>query len=135
MIHGAGHADVAETALFFDVVGLEHGARVREQALLEAAKENERELQALCRVQAHQRDLGALVVVVGIGNEGSMVEKLIKRFAAVARVGSGIDQLAQVFDARESFGRVFGFEQLDVAGAVDEEFQGSADGSVDLGLE
>ena len=80
-------------------------------------------------MQAHQRDLGALVVVVGIGNEGSMVEKLIKRFAAVARVGSGIDQLAQVFDARESFGRVFGFEQLDVAGAVDEEFQqiGSAD--------
>ncbi len=63
------------------------------------------------------------VVVVGVGDEGGVVEKLVERFGAVAGIHGGVDQFAQVLDAGESFGRVFCFEQLDVAGAVDEEFQ------------
>jgi len=41
-IHGASHADVAETALFFELVGVVESARMREETLLKAGEENER---------------------------------------------------------------------------------------------
>ena len=87
-------------------------------------------LQSLCGVQAHQRNLGAGVVVVGVCNERGVVQELVQSLGAVARVHGGVDQFAQVLDAGESFRRVLVFEQLDVAGAVDQEFQdvGGVDG-------
>ena len=72
-------------------------------------------------MQAHERDLRTLVVVIGIADERGVIEELVEGFAAVARVHGGVDQLAQVFDAREGFGCVFVFEELDVACAVDQE--------------
>ncbi len=123
LVHGARHADITEAALLFNVFRDEHGARVRKESFFEAAKEDQRELQALGGMEAHERDLGALVVVVGVADEGGVVEELVESFAAVARVHGRINQFAQVFDAGEGFGRVFFFEELDVAGAVDQEFQ------------
>src|SRR2546426_7738505 len=43
----AGEADVAEAALLLDLLGIAHRARVREDALLEAAEEHDGELEAL----------------------------------------------------------------------------------------
>ena len=96
---------------------------MREQSFFEAAKKNQGELEAFGGMQAHQRDLRAFVVVVGVGDEGGVVEELVESFAAVARVHGGVDQFAKILDAGEGFGRVFVFQKLDVAGAVDQEFQ------------
>src|SRR5262249_16922495 len=59
----------------------------------------------------------------GVADQGGMIEELVEGFAAVFRVHGGIHEFAQVFDAGVGLGRVFVFEQLDVAGAVDEELQ------------
>ena len=83
-VHGARHADVAQTAFFLEACRFNEGARTREQAFFHAVEEDERELEALSSVQAHKCDLGALVVVVGISDQGSVIEELIERFGAVA---------------------------------------------------
>ena len=72
-------------------------------------------------MKRHQRDLGASVVVVRVADQCGMVEKLVEGFAAVARIHGGVHQFAKVFDAGESLRRVFFFQQLDVARAVDKE--------------
>ncbi len=96
---------------------------MRKQSLFKAAEKHQGKLQSLGGVQAHQRDLRTLVIIVGVCNERSMVQELVERFPAVARISSGVDQFAQVFDARESFRRILLFEQLDVAGAIDQELE------------
>ena len=103
-VHGPRHAHVAQPALFFDIVGLQKRSRVRKQAFFQAAQKHQRELQSFGGVQGHQRDLGALVVGVGIADQRGMVEKLVESLAAVARIHGGIDQFAQVLDAREGSG-------------------------------
>ena len=102
---------------------MQKGARVGEQALFQTAEKNQRKFQAFGRVQRHQSDLGAFVVGIGIAHQGGMVEKLVERLAAIAGVHGGVDQFVQVLDSRVGFGRVFFFEQFDVAGAVDQELQ------------
>ena len=83
LIHGAGHADVTQPALLFDVFGNEHGARMREKPFFEAAKKDQRKLQALGGVQAHQCDLGTRIVIIGVGDEGGVIEELVESFGAV----------------------------------------------------
>ena len=90
---------------------------------LPVRQENQRKLQAFGGVQRHQRDLGAFVIGIGIAHQRRVIEKLVQSFAAVTRIHGGIHQFAQVLDPRESLGRVFFFELLDVASAVDKEFQ------------
>jgi len=67
--------------------------------------------------------LGALVVSVGVAYQGGVIEKLIQSFAAVARIHGGVYEFAQVLDSRIRFRRVFLFELLDVARAIDEELE------------
>jgi hypothetical protein len=50
-----------------------------------------------------------------------VVEELGQRLAAGLGVVGGVGQFLQVFNAAEGLRRAFGFERLDVAGAVDEE--------------
>ena len=52
-----------------------------------------------------------------------MIEELFQRLASIFRVKRGVDEFAQVLDAREGLGRVLGFKELDVAGAVDQKLQ------------
>ena len=77
----------------------------------------------LAAVQRHQRDARVLVVLVGVADQCGVVEKLVQRLAAVARIHGGVHQFAQVLDARQRLRRVFLLELLDVAGAVDQELQ------------
>ena len=120
-IHGAGHADVAEAALFFQFVGIVERARVGEEALFQAGQKDQRKLQALGGVQRHQRDAGVGVELVGVGGQGRVVEKLGQRLAAGLGVVGGVGQFLQVFNAAEGLRRAFGLQGFDVAGAVDEE--------------
>ena len=53
---GPGDADVGEAALLLELLGVAERAHVREDAVLEAGEEDDRELEALGRVQRHQRD-------------------------------------------------------------------------------
>ncbi len=120
-VHGASHADVAETALFFELVGVVESARVREETLLKAGEENEREFEALGGVEGHEGDAGFGVELIGVGGEGGVVEEFGKGFAAGFRVVCGVGQFLEVFNAAEGFRGAFCLKGLDVAGAVDEE--------------
>jgi hypothetical protein len=97
-VHGARHADVAETAFFFNGVRLEKCSGVGEQALFHPAEKDQRKLEALGGVEGHKRDLGALIVGIRIADEGGVIEKLVERLAAVFRVHGRIDQFTQVLD-------------------------------------
>ena len=103
---------------------------MREKSFLETAKEYQRELQTLGGMQAHERDLRALVVIVSVTHQSGMIQELVERFGAVARVHGRIHQFAEVFDTRISFRSIFFFQLLNVAGAVDEELEdvGGGDG-------
>src|SRR6266851_4573717 len=96
---------------------------MREESFFQAAQKNQRKLQAFGGVQTHERDLRTRVVIVGVADQGGMVEELVESFGAVAGIHGGVDQLTQVLDAGVGFGRVLFFELLDIAGAVDQEFQ------------
>ncbi len=56
---------------------------MREQSLFQSAEKNQRELEALGGVEAHERDLGALVVVVCVCDERGVVQELVERFATI----------------------------------------------------
>ena len=74
-------------------------------------------------MQRHQCDLRALVVSVHVADQGSVIQELCQRLATIARIGGGIYQFAQVFDARVSLGRVFFLQRFDVSGAIEQEFE------------
>ncbi len=67
---------------------------MREKSFLEAAEKYQRELQALGGMQAHERDLRALVVIVSVTHQSGMIQELIESFSAVARVHGRIHQFA-----------------------------------------
>src|SRR5438477_8598535 len=96
---------------------------MRKKTLFEATEEYQGELQSLGGMQRHQRDAGRLVVTVGVADQGCMVEEFFDRLTPIFRVEGGVDEFAEVLDARQRLRRVFILKQLDVAGAVDEEFQ------------
>ena len=52
---GAGDADVGEPALLLELLLVVEGPAVREEALLEAGDEDDRELEALRRVKRDER--------------------------------------------------------------------------------
>ena len=74
--HRARDADVGEPALLLDVALVDR-ARVREDAVLAADDEDDRELEALGVVQRHQRH-EALVVAdrVGVGEQRDLLQEL-----------------------------------------------------------
>src|SRR5262249_46809405 len=118
---GAGHADVAEAALFFEQIGFIDRAAVREQAVLQAGEKYQRELEALGIVQRHQRDRRLFVVGVSVGDERGVIEEVADRFAALGGFGGGVEQFIQILDARFGFGRLFGLQHPLVAGAIKNE--------------
>ena len=96
---------------------------MRKQPLFQATQKHERELKALGGVQCHQCDLRTLVIGVGVAYQRSVIEKLVKRLPAIARVHGRVHQFPQVLDARVSLRRVFILEQLDVTGSINKKFQ------------
>ena len=69
------------------------------QTFFQTTQKHQWELQTFGRMQRHQRDLGALVVGVGVAYQGGMVEKLVEGLSAVTRIHGRVHQFAQVFDA------------------------------------
>ena len=120
-VHGARHAHVAETALLFEFVGIGERARMREQALLKPGEKDQRKLQALGRVQRHQRDARIGIELVGVRSQRRMIEKLGQSLAALFGIVRGVGQFLQVLNAAEGLRRALGLKRLDVAGAVDEK--------------
>ena len=68
LAHGAGDADIGQTAFFFEAAGFFQAHLVREQAFFHADQEHQRELQPLGAVQGHQ--LHAVFVLGGLGVAG-----------------------------------------------------------------
>ena len=74
-------------------------------------------------MQSHQRDLGPLVIGIGVADQSRMVKKLVESLASIARVHGSIHQFAQVLHPGEGLRRVFRFQQLDVPGTINQKFQ------------
>ncbi len=73
---GPGDPDVEEPALLLELARLGERAEVREDPLLQAHHEDRRILQALGRVQRHQRDPGAVAVeLVGVRHQRHRLEE------------------------------------------------------------
>src|ERR1700722_14416972 len=70
---GARHADVTKTALFFHGGFRIQRANVREQSLFHSSQEHDGKLQAFGVVQREQRDGGALIQVVGVGDQRRVI--------------------------------------------------------------
>ena len=133
-VHGAGHADVAEAAFLLEAVGVDQGARAGEEAFFHAGEKDQRELEALGGVQGHQGHARLGGVLVGVGDQGGVVEELGQGLAAFLRVLGGVGEFLEVFDAGEGLGRGLLFERADVAGAVVEELDQFGEGGRVAGL-
>ena len=123
---GAREADVEQAPLLLDAalafaLRFHHGARVRQELLLDAGDEHDLVLEALGRVQRHHRDLVAAVLeVVGVADERDLLQEPAQR----ARRRRGRGQCGQR-----------GLAALDHAGrALAIEFLGVRAQLVDVGL-
>ncbi len=95
VLAGPGDPDIEEPALLLELARLGERAEVREDPLLQAHHEDRRILQALGRVQRHQRDAGAVAVqLVGVRHQGHRLEEA-EDVVEVGRLGG---QLGQVLD-------------------------------------
>ena len=101
---------------------------MREEAFFHASEEDERELEALGGVEGHEGDAGLGGVLVGVRDEGGVVEEVSKRFAARGGVLGSVGEFLEVLDAGEGLGRAFVLEGADVAGAVVEKFDEFGEG-------
>ena len=113
----------APSGQVFDVVGINQGARVWEQALFQAAQEHQRKFQTLGGMQGHERDLCPGHVLIGVADQGGVVEELVQGLATIARIHGRIHQFADVLNPGKRFGRVLFFELANVTSAVNQEFQ------------
>ena len=97
---GPGDADVAEPAFLFELVGVAEAAHVREHAVFETDEEHDRELEALRRVQRHQRDRAQVGIgFVDVGDERDGFEE---RLHAVEPFGVTVGRLLALADTRRS---------------------------------
>ena len=94
--HGPGDAHVGQPALLLQLGGLAQGPDVGEHPVLHAGQEHRRVLQALGRVQGHQRHLGVVVgQVVGVGHQSRPLDQLVDG----VELAGHPDQLVQVLQA------------------------------------
>ena len=78
--------DVGEPALLLELLLVVERPAVREQALLEAGDEHDRELEALRRVERDQRDrVGVALVRVLVGDERGLLEQPVERVLRATR--------------------------------------------------
>ena len=119
-------ADIAQAALFLEAVGVIERTPVREQSVFHAGHEDERELQALDRVQRHQ--LHAVVPGCRPGLPRIRVPRAREKMRAATcpprprrpRTPCGADEFLQVFDSRFGFFLWLLLEVVDEAAALDD---------------
>ena len=94
-----GDADVGEPPLLLELLLVVERPAVREEALLEPGDEDDRELEALGRVERDQRDgVGVALVRVLVGDERGLLEQPVERVVGrqVVVAGRHRAQLEQV---------------------------------------
>jgi hypothetical protein len=99
----AGDADVEQPPLFFQAAFF-HRLFVRQVAVLAADDEDDAELQALGRVQAHQPHLVAGLAAIGVAEQRQLRRQFAR--AAAARGFEPAGQLVEVFLAAQEGGVV-----------------------------
>ncbi len=108
--------------------GIERAA-VREQAFFQARDEHDRKLQSLGVVHGQQRNGGALVGRIGVGDQGGVIQKIAQGFAALGGIGGGVQQFVEVRQACARFFGAFFFQHFPVTGAFQDRFQRFGDRS------
>ncbi|MNH22644.1 hypothetical protein D3C79_825080 [compost metagenome] len=125
LLHGAGHAHVAEAALLLEPARLLGGLLAGEHALLHPDQQHQRELQSLGAVQRHQlHRIGVFVrlILAGlqrrVGEEGRQIAHVFQLVRPLV-LTAGRHQLVQVLHPRLGFlpffGQIHGLE----AGVLD----------------
>src|SRR5207247_830742 len=115
--------NIAEPPLFLDLLGILERPRMGEHALLEAGEEDGGKLEALGRVEGHERDAGVGVLqLVDVAHQRDRIEKALQRgaFRGVGVILGGGDQLLEVLQPSLGLGRAIVFEALPIAGGVEE---------------
>src|SRR5688572_10880480 len=122
---GTRDADVAEAALLLETRGVVQRALMREQAVLHAAKEQQRELETLRGVQRHE--LYDVLIRVGLAvarlEHGEREKLRERRQVGLLRahdLARGIDELLEVLDARFAAGIGVLTMMRDEAAALDD---------------
>ena len=89
----AGDPDVGQPALLGQLLRIAHRPHVREHPVLPAGEEHDRELQALRRVQGHQRDHARVVVRdrVGVGDQRHPLQERGQRARLGHAGAAGLD--------------------------------------------
>ena len=93
---------------------------MREQTVFETDDEDERKLETLRRVDRHQRYRRVALVVVLIGNERGMIDKLAQSFnALIVVIDGGVHEFLQVFETAFGFFSLFRLQRVFVASLDD----------------
>src|SRR5210317_1857290 len=121
---GTCYSHVAKTTLFFQPIRVGNRALMREQAVLHAAQEYQRKLEALGRVHGHQLHAVFPGIRLPFARlKGGMGQELIEGRHLFGRVGletpGGADEFEQVLDTRFAFLALVLFEEIDKAALVD----------------
>jgi hypothetical protein len=112
---GPGDADIGEAALLFHLVGLAEGPDVREDPVLQADAEHDRELESLGRVEGHEHDRRVVLgELVGVGHQADLFEELVDR----SRTAGHPDQFLEVLDPAFGLDRTLILELGHVAGVA-----------------
>ena len=94
---------------------------MRKESFLHADEKDQRKLEPLSRVQSHQRDPRAFLILIGVAHQRRVIQELAQCLGAIRRVARGIYQFLKIFNSGIRFRRSFLFQCLYVTGAVDEE--------------
>ena len=116
-----GDPDVGEPALLLELLLVVERPAVREEALLEAGDEHDRELEALGGVERDERHrVGVALVRVLVGDEGRLLEQPVERVVGREVVVAGRDR-AQLEQVRPALLAVLGAvgEHRPVAGRLE----------------
>src|ERR1043166_7339442 len=93
---------------------------MRKQSLLESNNEHEWKLKSLSRVRGQQRDRCVAFVIVLIGNERGVIDKLSQSFITrLVIVHRRVDELLEVLKTPFRFIRVFGAKRAFVTSLDD----------------
>ena len=76
LLLGARDRDVGESALLFEVVGIVRGLNAREDSVLKAGQEDDREFESLRAVDCHHDDrVGRFVVIIDVADQRDVFEE------------------------------------------------------------
>jgi len=101
---GARHCHVSKAAFFFELSAIGGRARVWKETFFKSNDEHERKLESLRCVYGHERDGRVALVLVLIGNERGVIDKLAQSFdPLIVIIDSGVNEFLQVLESTLGF--------------------------------